>query len=49
MRLARFESKPQRFAGPEQVALPYDLIERSGTKLLSEGCGRFALAKEIIH
>ena len=49
MRLARLERETKRLAGPKDMALPYDLVERARPQLFRERRGRFALAEEIIH
>jgi len=49
MRLARFESETQRFAGTQKVALSYDIVERARPQPLGERRCRFPLGEEIIH
>jgi hypothetical protein len=49
MRLARRERQPQRLARPEQVRLPYQIIERARAQPFGKGGLRISFLKEIIH
>jgi hypothetical protein len=48
MRLARRERQPQRLARPEQVRLPYQIIERARAQPFCEGGLRFLSRKQGI-
>jgi hypothetical protein len=49
MGLSRRERQPQRLARPEQVRLPYQIIERARAQPFGERGLRIFLPKEIIH
>jgi hypothetical protein len=49
MGLARFEREPERLARPQEMALPYDLVERARAQLLRKRRRGFALGEKIIH
>jgi hypothetical protein len=46
---ARRECQPQRLARPEQVRLPYQIIERARAQPFGKGGLRISFLKEIIH
>ncbi|MNE58806.1 hypothetical protein D3C80_1538600 [compost metagenome] len=46
MQFARLERQAQGFAGPQQVLLPNELVQRPGTQAL--GQGRFRFCREQI-
>jgi hypothetical protein len=49
MQLFRFERKPQRLAGTDEMGLPYDLIQRPRPKRFGQRKLRRTLFKKIIH
>jgi hypothetical protein len=49
MGLAGSEREAERLARPEQVRLPYELIERAGAEPVGKRGLRVPLLKEVIH
>jgi hypothetical protein len=47
--LARLEGEAQRLAGPEQVVLAYELLERARAQPVGKRSLGVPLGKEVIH